>query len=376
MPVNGGAVRPLTAEFDRSIEHVEWSADSKHLFFSAGDRGDTGIYRVSAGAGRVERIVGGERMVLGFSTSKAGDVAFVACTPERPVDLYVAKPGGRPEKQITDFNAKVLAGLQIAKTEAVRFKAPDDRAIDGWLLKPIGFKKGKKYPLAVNMHGGPHVMWGPSMPGMFFEWQFHAARGYAVFYCNPRGSDGYGTEFATLIQGNWGEDVMDDVLTGVDTVAAMGFVDTRRMALTGGSYAGYMTAWIAGHDPRFACAWSQRGLYSLVSFYGVTDIPQLLEREFDLAFPGDDLEKSWRQSPLAYARNIKTPLAIEHQENDYRCPISEGEQLFAALKRLKREVMFVRYPREGHEMSRSGEPQHRVDRLNRMVAWFDKWCRR
>jgi len=264
----------------------------------------------------------------------------------------------------------------IPKTEEIRYTAPDGREIQGWLIKPAGFKPGKKYPLAVNMHGGPHVMWGPSFPSMWIEWQFHAARGYAVFYCNPRGSDGYGDEFASVIQSEWGDDVMRDVLTGVDRVVEKGLVDTKRMALTGGSYAGYMTAWIVGHDDRFACAWTQRGLYSLISFYGTSDIPQLLEREFDLKFPHDDLEKSWRHSPLAYAKNIRTPLAIEHQDNDYRCPVSDAEQLFTALKKLKRDVVFYRYPREGHEMSRSGEPQHRADRLNRMVEWFDKYCRK
>jgi dipeptidyl aminopeptidase/acylaminoacyl peptidase len=211
------------------------------------------------------------------------------------------------------------------------------------------------------------------MVGMWIEWQFHAARGYAVFYCNPRGSEGYGEEFATIIQNDWGDHVMHDILAGVEAVVKRGFVNPRRLALTGGSYAGYMAAWIVSHDHRFACAWAQRGLYSLLGFYGTSDIPQLIEREFEMK-PFDDFEKAWRQSPLAYVKNIRTPLAIEHQDNDWRCPPSEAEQLYAALKRLKREVVFVRYPREGHEMSRSGEPKHRVDRLNRMVGWFDKYC--
>jgi dipeptidyl aminopeptidase/acylaminoacyl peptidase len=166
---------------------------------------------------------------------------------------------------------------------------------------------------------------------------------------------------------------MRDILTGVERVVEMGFVDEKRMAVTGGSYAGYMTAWIVGHDQRFACAWAQRGLYSLLSFFGTTDVPQLIEREFDM-YPFDDIARAWQQSPLAYVRNIQTPLVIEHQDQDYRCPVSEAEQLYAALRRLGREVTLVRYPREGHEMSRSGEPRHRVDRLNRMTEWFDKHC--
>jgi len=156
-------------------------------------------------------------------------------------------------------------------------------------------------------------------------------------------------------------------------VVRLGFVDAKRLALTGGSYAGYMTAWIIGHDHRFACAWAQRGLYNLLSWYGTTDVPWLIEREFEM-YPWDNVEKAWQHSPLAYVRNIRTPLAIEHQDQDWRCPPADAEQLFTALKRLKKTAVLYRYPREGHEMSRAGEPQHRVDRLNRMVEWFDRYC--
>jgi dipeptidyl aminopeptidase/acylaminoacyl peptidase len=375
MSARGGAARDLTLELDRAVEEFQWSRDSRYLYFRAGDRGDMGLYRVAVRGGRVEKVVAGRRMVLGFSLDRAGQLAFVACTPERPADLYHARGGGKSERRLTDFNDKLLAEREIAQTLALRYAAPDGRAIQGWYLKPIGFRAGRRYPLVVNMHGGPHVMWGPSYPSMWLEWQFHAARGYAVFYCNPRGSEGYGEAFSDAIHNDWGDHVMRDILAGVDRVVALGFVDPRRMALTGGSYAGYMTAWIVGHDQRFACAWSQRGVYHLTSFHGTSDVPQLIEREFDM-FPFDDIEKAWRQSPLAYVRNIRTPLAIEHQDQDYRAPAADAEQLYAALKRLKRTVVFYRYPREGHEMSRSGEPHHRVDRLNRMVAWFDRYCRR
>ncbi len=371
MPSAGGEARDLTATFDRNADSFCWSADSKTIYFQAGDHGNVGVYRVAVRGEEVTSMVGGRRMVQGFSVSDAGRVAFTATTPERPSDVYLAS--GKTEQRLTDFNAKLLNEVIIQPTEDVRFTAPDGRELQGWLIKPAGFKRGQTYPLVVNMHGGPHVMWGPSMVGMWIEWQFHAARGYAVFYCNPRGSEGYGEEFSTIIQNDWGDHVMHDILAGVDAVMALGWVDSKRLALTGGSYAGYMTAWMVSHDHRFACAWAQRGLYSLLGFYGTSDVPQLIEREFEMR-PFDDLEKAWRQSPLAYVQNIHTPLAIEHQDNDWRCPPSEAEQLYAALKRLKREVVFVRYPREGHEMSRSGEPKHRVDRLNRMVGWFDKYC--
>lgn len=373
MPAGGGGVRVLTEAFDRSVEEMHWAADSRSVYLRAGDHGDTSIYRVRVQGGVVEKVVGGRRMALGFSLDRAGRIAFTASTPERPTDLYFAGAGGRPEKRLSDFNDKLLAEREIARTEEVRFTAPDGYGLQGWMLRPNGFRKRRKYPLAVNVHGGPHLMWGPSYPSLWIEWQLHAARGYVVFYCNPRGAEGYGEAHTDAIHNEWGELAMNDVLAGVDHVVGLGFVDPKRMALTGGSYAGYLAAWIVGHDQRFACAWAQRGLYNLLSWYGATDVPQLVEREFD-GFAFDNVEKLWQQSPLAYVRNIRTPLAIEHQDQDYRCPVADAEQLFTALKRLKRTVVFYRYPREGHEMSRSGEPQHRVDRLNRMVAWFDKYC--
>jgi dipeptidyl aminopeptidase/acylaminoacyl peptidase len=209
---------------------------------------------------------------------------------------------------------------------------------------------------------------------MWLEWQLHAARGYVVFFCNPRGSDGYGDDFRTKIHDNWGEADMNDILSGVDAVVAQGYIDETRMAVTGGSYGGFMTAWVIGHDQRFAAAVSQRGVYQMMSFYGTTDVPRLIEGEFDtMAF--DDPEKMWKYSPFAYVRQMHTPLLLIHSDNDFRVPISDAEQLFTALKKLRRTVEFVRYPRDGHELSRSGEPKHRIDRLERITAWFDKYCK-
>ncbi len=374
LPARGGRGRDLTLELDRAIHSPIWAADSQHLYFYAEDSGVTNIYRANAqGEPRVRRVAGGDRMVTGFSADAAGRLAFAAWAPDRPADLYVTGRAGRGETRLTDFNAKLLEAVEVARPEEVRYRAPDGREIQGWMYKPVGYRAGQRVPLVLHIHGGPHVMWGPSHPGMWIEWQVHAARGYALFYCNPRGADGYGEEFSEAIHNDWGDHVMHDILAGVDHVVGLGFVDPKRLAVTGGSYAGYMTAWIVGHDHRFACAWAQRGLYSLLSFFGTTDVPQLIEREFDM-YPFDDIARAWQQSPLAYVRNIKTPLVIEHQDQDYRCPVSEAEQLYAALKRLGREVTLIRYPREGHEMSRAGEPLHRVDRLNRMTAWFDRHC--
>jgi dipeptidyl aminopeptidase/acylaminoacyl peptidase len=313
---------------------------------------------------------------LAFDLARdGGRLGFLACTPERPPDIYTAALDGSDERRLTDVNRKLLAKKQVMPTEEIWYTTPDGVEIQGWLIKPPGFDPTQIYPLAVEIHGGPHAMWGPSTMTMWHEWQCLAARGYVVFYCNPRGSAGYGYAFRDTIHGRWGEADMPDILAGVDHVVSQGYIDTAHMAITGGSYGGFMSAWIVGHDRRFAAAVSQRGVYHLTSFFGTSDIPELIEGEFD-ARPWEAYERLWRYSPLAYVNEIKTPLLILHSERDFRAPIPDAEHLFLMLRWLKREVEFVRYPREGHELSRSGEPRHRVDRLNRIIDWFDKYCKR
>jgi dipeptidyl aminopeptidase/acylaminoacyl peptidase len=237
----------------------------------------------------------------------------------------------------------------------------------------VDYQESKTYPLALNIHGGPHVMWGPGMKSMWHEWQFNAARGYVVFYCNPRGADGYGEGFQMALHGDWGNVAMDDIMVGVDTLLQKGFVDEKRMALTGGSYGGYMTAWILGHSDRFVAGAALRGVYNLLGFMGVTDIPSFIPTEFGVD-PWENPMFLWENSPLAHAHKIKTPLLILHSENDYRVPIAEGEQLFAYVRRSGGTVQFVRFPRDGHEMTRSGEPEHRLSSLTHIINWFDKYC--
>jgi dipeptidyl aminopeptidase/acylaminoacyl peptidase len=217
-------------------------------------------------------------------------------------------------------------------------------------------------------------MWSRHEPTMWHEWQMLAARGYVVLACNPRGSDGYGHDFRTALRTRWGEADLPDLIAGVETVLGRGYVDPERLVVTGGSYGGFMTAWVIGHDNRFKAAVAQRGVYDLITFYSTSDIPRLTEWEFDAA-PWEDPETLWKYSPLSYVENIHTPLLLIHSENDYRAPIPSAEGLFVALRRLKREVKMVRYPRDGHELSRSGEPKHRVDRLERIAGWFDQYTR-
>jgi dipeptidyl aminopeptidase/acylaminoacyl peptidase len=374
VPSDGGEPRDVTPDFDRGIDSFRWSPDGRVLLFAAGDEGDTGVYTVPVEGGVPTAVISGRREVLAFDVARDGDrVGFAACTPERPPDLYTAALDGSDERRLTDHNNKLWEEKQVMPVEEIWYTAPDGVEIQGWLVKPPGFDPSRTYPLTLEIHGGPHAMWGPSTMTMWHEWQCLAARGYVVFYCNPRGSDGYGYAFRDAIHGRWGETDMPDILAGVDYVVSQGYIDTARMAVTGGSYGGFMTGWIVGHDQRFAAAVSQRGVYHLTSFFGTSDIPELIEGEFD-AWPWEAYERLWRHSPLAYVNGIKTPLLIIHSERDFRAPIPDAEHLFVMLRWLKREVEFVRYPREGHELSRSGKPRHRVDRLDRIIGWFDKYC--
>jgi dipeptidyl aminopeptidase/acylaminoacyl peptidase len=385
-----GEPRDLTAATDLSVEHHRWLPDGDGLLYTAGWRGEQHIYRVSIDGDEGATGRGGEeagdppspahpltrshhRIISEFDIGPDGSVAFVAGTPDNPCDLFLRRPDGN-ETQLTRINDKLLASRVVVPIEELTYRAPDGREVQGWLLYPPGFDASRKYPLAVYIHGGPHVMWGPSVRSMWHEWQINAARGYVVFFCNPRGSDGYGESWRDAIHANWGVSDAPDILAGIDATIACGGIDPARIGVTGGSYGGYMTAWLIAHSDRFACAVAARGVYNLLSEHSTSDAHELIEFEFD-GYPWELHEKLWRHSPLAHAHKINTPLRILHSEQDYRVPISEAEQLFAILRRRKQTVEFVRYPREGHELTRSGEPRHRADHLQRTVEWFDCYCK-
>jgi dipeptidyl aminopeptidase/acylaminoacyl peptidase len=374
-PAAGGRSIELSTELDRTVEGVGWSRDGKAIFFSAGDHGDTGIYRVrpTGGPRRVTQVVGKRRMITSFDVAGDRQIAFAASAPEYPSDLFLVE--GERERRVTHVNEEWLSKKFVAPVRGINYRGPDGTLIQGWIMFPPRFNPRRRWPLAVEIHGGPQAMWGPGYPSMWHEWQILAAHGYVVFFCNPRGSDGYGTAFARANLSAWGESDARDILAGIDVVVKRDYIDTRRIGVTGGSYGGFMTVWLVGHDQRFACAVSQRGVYDVAHLHGTTDITEWVEANFN-GFPWRAPEHYWKHSPLAYVENIRTPLLILHSDNDFRAPVSDAEQLFTALRRLKRRVQFVRYPREGHELSRSGEPRHRVDRLNRIVGWFDKYLKR
>ncbi len=373
MPVGGGEIRDLNLAFDRDLADIKWTPDAGGLLFGGQSEGTVEIYHVRLEDGEVEKVVAGNMYIEQFDVQADAGIAFSASTPFNPSELFWQASSVDHAVQMTTVNQKLTDSVFVQETHELRWKAPSGEEIQGWYLLPVGYEEGKTYPLAFHIHGGPHVMWGPAMKSMWHEWQFHAARGYVVFYSNPRGAGGYGEAFQMALHGNWGGVAYDDLMIGVDTLLKKGFVDPARMAVTGGSYGGYMAAWITAHTDRFCCASAQRGVYNLLGFSGTTDIPSFIPTEFGIE-PWEDPMQLWQHSPLAHAHRIKTPLLIIHSENDYRVPVSEGEQLFTYVRRSGGTVKLVRFPREGHELTRAGEPEHRTSHLLHITEWFDTYC--
>lgn len=371
MPAGGGDIRDLTAGLDRSIGQFKWSRDSAFVYFTLIADGAVNLYRARVDDGEIEQLTDATQEITSFDVAADGRVVFAASTPLDPSALYLREADGAI-RLLYQPNAKFLAEHDVRPTEEMRYES-EGYEIQGWVLTPPGYDASRPWPLAVEIHGGPAAMWSASTRSMWHEWQTLAQRGYVVFFCNPRGADGYGEAFLAGNHRDWGDGPMRDILKGVDALLAKGVADPQRLAVTGGSYGGYMTAWIVGHDTRFAAAVAQRGVYNLISMRGTCDIAYFTDWHFDTT-PFDDVEFLWRQSPLAYAPRMQTPLLLEHSELDFRVPIEQAEQLFQALKYLKKTVELVRWPREGHELSRSGEPRHRVERLRRIVDWFERYA--
>ena len=369
--VDGGESIDLTKSLDRSVDQFLWGKDSKHLYFTLIKDGTTNLFRVHIDSG-IEQLTDGVVDVTSFDVDKEGRVVFAASTPADPSALYVRDLDGTVT-QVFKPNARFLKEYTVCQIEEIHY-ASDGFSIQGWIITPPDFDPSHQYPLALEIHGGPSAMWSASTRSMWHEWQILAQAGYVVFYCNPRGSGGYGEQFLGANRGDWGDGPMRDVLRGVDLVVSRGTIDTERMALTGGSYGGYLAAWIVGRDQRFKAAVAQRGVYNLISMRGVTDIPFFNDRETGVT-PWEDVEKLWKMSPLSLAPVIKTPMLLEHSEQDYRVPISQAEELYLALRSFNQVVELIRWPREGHELSRSGEPKHRVERIKRIVQWFDRYTK-
>ena len=366
---DGTETRVINESIDREAVDWAWSPDNV-LALTFESKGKVLPWSYDPATGNLCQAHDGIYDIEQIDIGAGGLMAMTVSTPQNPQELCLLVDGEL--KEATGFNHEWLDEVTVQDVHELRFDSPHGD-VQGWYLLPVDYEAGVKYPLALNIHGGPHASWGFSTKSMWHEWQFHAARGYAVFYCNPHGSGGYGEDFERKLHAAWGPVAMDDIMAGLEAFLRLGIADEERMAITGGSYGGYMTAWIISHTDRFKSAVAQRGVYNISSFYGTSDVPLLMSNEFD-AEPWDNHDVYWDNSPLKYAAEINTPLLLIHSEDDFRVPIEQAEQLFAWVRRATdTPIHLLRYPREGHELSRSGEPGHRISRLTEMVDWFDRY---
>jgi dipeptidyl aminopeptidase/acylaminoacyl peptidase len=377
IPVEGGPPRSLTDVLDRSCAPLEiapiWSRDGAWITFAAEDQGSQAIYRVRAAGGAVdtpERIFGGERAVTGVSASvDDGRLALSVTDPASPAEVFTCAADGGGERALTDVNRQWKTEVALVRPERFRF-ARAGLTVDSWIMKPAGWTADGRFPGLLNIHGGPHAQYGW---GFFDEFQVQAGAGYAVIYTNPRGSQGYGEAFTRAVVGDWGGGDFADVMAGMDEALRRApWIDPERLGVLGGSYGGFLTSWTVGHTDRFRAACSERAVNYHPSMFGTSDIGHLFNQVELGGLPWEMPEIYAERSPLTHAKNIQTPLLIIHSEDDLRCPIEQGEQLYVALKKQRKEAVFVRFPDENHELSRSGKPRHRLERFRIILEWFTK----
>ncbi|MEP6819134.1 MAG: S9 family peptidase, partial [bacterium] len=405
---NGSNRAELSLALDRRARNPQWSADSRQVLFLAGDRGETTVFRVPVGGGKIQRLflfiskegyfgvfdnpeikyedrikyLSWPYQITNFSVSKTtlsltrpdgiissfSPLAFTLADSLYPSEAFVVGGNGSL-RELSYQNHQLTKALELQRTEEIDYESFDGTRIQGWLLKPVGWREDRKYPLILSIHGGPHGMSGWAFNPTF---QVYAARGYAVLFLNPRGSNGYGQKFSDGTLNEWGGGDYKDLMAGVDeALRKYSWIDKDRMGVTGGSYGGFMTNWIITQTPRFKAAVSVASLSNLISFYSTSLYQDLIHAEFG-GFPWDNYEQLWQWSPLRYVKQAQTPTLFIHGEQDNDVHITQAEEMYTALKRRGIETVLVRYPREGHGLR---EPKHRVDALERTLAWFDRYLK-
>ncbi len=352
-----------------SAPSVVWTKDN-HLYFQVSTMGDVQLYAASL-EGEMYPATGDGEHVYGYDVSKSGEFALVTVsTPTKIGELYLQTIATGERVALTAFNETFENEVELVSAEAIIYKGAKDWDVHGWLMKPAGYIEGKKYPLIVEIHGGPHAMYANTF---FHELQLLASQGYGVLYVNPRGSHGYSQQFVDAVRGDYGGSDYEDIMSGLDSVIVENsWIDESRLGVTGGSYGGFMTNWIVGHTNRFKAAVTQRSISNWISFFGVSDIGYYFS-DWQIEADMTDVDKLWHHSPLKYAQYIETPLLILHSEKDFRCPIEQAEQLYITLKQMKKETGFVRFPDADHNLSRNGYPNLRYARLQQITNWFQKY---
>lgn len=379
MNENTKDMKKITDTFDLSIWNSVGSdcryggtpsirIDEDYLYFETTEWNSSYINRIDKN-GHIDKLITKGGAIDGFDVHN-GKILFIGLRNMKLQELYSLEDG--EEIQITDFNEWVVKTKKISKPERITFETENGTTIEGWILKPVNFDKNKKYPGILDVHGGPKTVYGEVF---YHEMQYWANEGYAVFFCNPRGSDGRGNEFAD-IRGKYGTIDYDDLMMFTDKILEKyPFIDEKRIGVTGGSYGGFMTNWIIGHTDRFSAAASQRSISNWISKFCTTDIGYYFVDNEQDGTPWNNMEKLWFHSPLKYADKAKTPTLFIHSEEDYRCWLAEGIQMFTALKYHGVDARLCMFHGENHELSRSGKPKHRIRRLTEITNWMDKYLK-
>ncbi|GJG87720.1 peptidase S9 [Gemmatimonadetes bacterium T265] len=367
--VASGRVRDLLGTFAYEPEQFAWASD-RLLLVSAQVGGRTALFRVGSGGGGVREVLGGRRRTAGLALDSARHaVTFVATASTTPTELYVANTDGTGVRRLTSFNDALRRDVAFSDAERFTYASVGGRQIEGWVMRPFGYDSTRRYPLVLYIHGGPHSNYGENW---FDEFQNLAGAGMMVLFTNPRGSTGYGGEFTYATRGRWGAEDYQDLMTAVDVAARRPDVDSTRMGVTGGSYGGFMTAWITTKTARFKAAEVDRMISDWTYWYGASDAQGLTEFEF-YGKPWDNQAMYDSLSPVRHVVRVRTPTLLVQSEEDFRTPMGNAEMWFEALRKRGVPAEFVRYPRSTHELSRSGEPWLLADRLGRIRQWFAHW---
>jgi dipeptidyl aminopeptidase/acylaminoacyl peptidase len=355
--------------------HLEWSPDSRRIFTNIGWHGESHVASIPASGGPVTFHTKGRSVIsLGNLSADGTRAALLVGDSRTPLEIAVGsfakEAGPLGTKVLSRFNRTLMEQIELSEPEPQWIDSSDGTKVHVWVIKPLGFKAGRKYPAVLEIHGGPHAQYGETF---FHEFQLLAAAGYVVVYSNPRGSKGYGDAHCAAITGNWGRADWHDVQAVIHFMKGLPFVDAARMGVMGGSYGGYMTNWAISHTDEFAAAITDRCVSNLVSMVGSSDLP-LVPGEYWDGNSWDKTDAIWEQSPLKHFGNVKTPTLVIHSEGDLRCNVEQAEQVFVALKLRKVPTRFVRYPSTtSHGLSRSGPPDLRVHRLRQILDWWKKY---
>jgi dipeptidyl aminopeptidase/acylaminoacyl peptidase len=333
--------------------------------------GGTALMKFDAQTGAAQTIVGGTTEISECSMSDDGShIAYVSSDATHPGEVFVATSAGVDQRQLTFTNRDYLASVALSEPESFTVKDSAGLDVHAWIMRPPHAEAGRRYPTILDIHGGPETEFGNSF---FHEFQYLAAQGYNVVYADPRGSVGFGYRFEADLNANWGNPMFDDEMAVLNAVVRRPDVDASRLAVSGGSYGGYATLWIIGHSNRFKCAVAERVASNLETLILASDFASEQSSNHSWGNPWEHPDVYWKQSPVAYVKNVTTPLLLIHGDQDIRTPIDQTLQEYSALKILGRPVTYVAFPRENHDLSRTGEPIHRVQRLHVIADWFAKY---